>query len=104
MKLPKITTRIKLPKLSFFKKYGEFFVYGAALALLGYWQWRVYGPALKIYQELIWAGVGLEALNFVLAIIIAPKARLLAQFFMLSAILFGVIVVYYLVVIVENVV
>src|SRR3990167_11269009 len=100
MKLPKIITQLRFPKLSFFKKYGEFFVYGAVLVLLGYLEWRVYGPALRIYQELIWAGVGLEALNFILAIIIAPKARLLAQFFMLSAILFGVIVVYYLVVIV----
>ncbi len=104
MKLPKITTRIKFPKLAYLKKYGEFFAYGAVLVLLGYWQWRMYGPAVKVYQDLILVCWGLEIINVVLGIIILPKARLLAQFFMLSAVLMASIVVYYLIIIVKNVV
>lgn len=104
MKLPKIITRIKLPKLAVLKKYSEFYAYGLVLILLGYWQWRMYGPAVKVYQDLILVCWGLEIINVILGIIILPKARLLAQFFMLSAVLMASVTVYYLLIIIKNVV
>lgn len=104
MKLPKIFSRIKLPQLSFLKKYGEFVFYIAVLVGLGFWQWRLYGEALRTYQDLILTAAGLELLNLILALIILPKARLLAQLFILSAIILSSVTIYYLAVIVSDVV
>jgi hypothetical protein len=104
MKLPKIFARIKLPKLAFLKKYGEFIVYIAVLLGLGFWQWRLYSEALRPYQDLLLTAAGLELLNLILALIILPKARLLAQFFIISAIIFGGVTIYYLSVALSNVV
>ena len=87
-----------------FKRYNEFGLYVLALFGLWCWQWYLYGSTLRAYQDIIIATFGLQTLNLGLSLALLRKARLLAQFLILSAIIFGCLVVYYLTVIVANVV
>ena len=67
-----------------------------------WWQWQVYNKVEKIYQDIVIASYALQALNVTLSLLTARRLRLLAQILLLSAILFGAVVIYYLRVIITS--
>ncbi|MBP6930195.1 hypothetical protein KBB60_01150 [Patescibacteria group bacterium] len=82
--------------------YGEFVIYFLILAWMVWWQWQVYNKVEKIYQDIVIASYALQALNVTLSLLTARRLRLLAQILLLSAILFGAVVIYYLRVIITS--
>jgi len=86
----------KTPRKNWLVNYGEFVVYYLILLGLMWWQWQSYGKVEKIYQDIIIASYALQVLNIILSALTARHLRLLAQILLLSAILFGVVVIYYL--------
>lgn len=86
----------KIPRKNWLVNYGEFVVYYLILLGLMWWQWQSYGKVEKIYQDIIIASYALQVLNIILSALTARRLRLLAQILLLSAILFGVVVIYYL--------
>lgn len=96
MKLNKITT--------WFKNYAEFIIYGFVLAGLMVWQGFIYNQALQIHQDLILTAYSLQILNIILSIAVLKRMRLLAQLLLLTAILFGAVIIYYATVLIVNVI
>ena len=86
------------------KDYAEFIVYGVILAGIMSWQVWLYANVASVYQDLIVAAFSLQILNIILTIAVAKKMRLLAQFLLLTAILFGAVVIYYIEVLIANVI
>ena len=89
---------------TWFKNYAEFIVYGIVIAGLMVWQGLLFDKVIKIHQDLLIATFGLQILNIILAIAVAKKMRLLSQLLLLSGILFGSVVIYYIKVLLANVI
>jgi len=86
------------------KEYAEFIVYGVILAAIMVWQAVLYTQSMKLYQDLIITAFSLQILNIILAVTVAKRMRLLAQLLLLVAMLFGAVIIYYLKVLILNVV
>ena len=86
------------------KEYAEFVVYGVILAAIMIWQAVLYAHSMKLYQDLIITTFSLQVLNIILAVTVAKRMRLLAQLLLLTAMLFGAVIIYYLKVLILNVV
>lgn len=90
--------------VNWFKKYAEFIFYFIAIIVIMLWQWRFYGEVVRVHQDLIIAAFALQILNITLAVLTARRMRLLSQLLLVTAILFGAVVIYYLKVIIANVI
>lgn len=85
-------------------KYAEFVIYGLILAALMVWQGFLYRQSLKIHQDLILTAYSLQILNIILSIAVIKRMRLLAQLLLLTAILFGIVIIYYIEILIVNVI
>jgi len=90
--------------LHWIKEYAEFIIYGVVLLALMVWQAFIYCQSIRVYQDLVIAAYTLQILNIILCIATAKRMRLLAQLLILTAILFGAIIIYYIEVLVVNVI
>lgn len=82
----------------------EIITYSLILAGIMAWQASLYIQTIRVHQDLIIAAYCLQILNVILAFAVTKKMRLLAQLLLLTAILFGAVVIYYVKVLIANVI
>jgi hypothetical protein len=98
---------MKLPKYKSFKwlrEYIEIVIYVIIILGATVWEALLFKGLMRMHQDLIIASIGLQTLNLLLALVVVKKMRLLSQLLLITAILFAGITIYYIKVIIFNVI
>lgn len=79
-----------------FWQFKDIIILELLVALLGFWQIREYRVAEPVHQNLLLCSVILAAVNAILAIISIKKLKILTYLFLITALVFSAVVLYYL--------